>query len=147
MNLAYRNISARISQANIAVEDVSCFTELVFAYAISKKLALPSTLDSDYQNYYTTHHSDTVRALLSEINEDVVLNIRIAAEYVRAFYSIRLSAAYPSNILFVNSENSFFDSACKVDQYLSPSSIQCLNRYKRQAMDVSNLISLAMDSK
>lgn len=147
MNIKFRELGNRIAESNIAIEDVANFTELVIAYTISRKLPLPTTLQNNYQEYYTTHYFASVRQELASINEDLVFSVRITAEYVRAFYLIRIAAAYPVNSLFISGANSFFDTVAKVDQYISQANIDLLNRYKKQVLDISVQLSLLLEAQ
>jgi hypothetical protein len=147
MNLQIRELCTKLSNAGIPIEDKSAFTELMVAYSVSRNLPLPTTLEGDYQGYFTTHFFDTVREKLAVINEDMVFNIRVTLEYVKAFYMVRLSAAYPGNMLFIGDKNSFFDSASKVDQLFTQTNIDILNKYKRAIMDIATQLSIAVEAK
>ena len=147
MNLQIRQICTKIDNFNIPLEDKSIFMDLAVAYTISCGLPLPTTLDGDYKGYFTTHHFDNVKQKLAEINEDLVFNVRYAIELVRAFYNVRLSAAYPAKMLFINDANGFFDTAFKADQQFTQPNLDILNKYKRAMMDVSNQLSIALGAK
>ena len=60
---------------------------------------------------------------------------------------VRLSAAYPGNMLFIGDKNSFFDSASKVDQLFTQTNIDILNKYKRAIMDIATQLSIAVEAK
>lgn len=86
----------------------------ILGIAISAALAnssdMPSTEVEDPSTYFINQVSTTIRSLVSDLNENVVFDLKQVMENVRVFWMLRYHALYPyvKNVFF--STHTFFEN-------------------------------------
>jgi hypothetical protein len=94
------NVAARVREIldqttkGVPAEQRETFIALALARAVSTSLPLPSTPVTSVNVYYSSTHHAAVAELVSRINEEMVINTKLATELTFKLYKMRYDLVF-----------------------------------------------------
>jgi len=123
--------------ANVLIRDSAMHVRAVtaaVALAASSLAHLPSTEVDNPTSYFNMQIIPTITAVLSEWNENMILDIRATIDQVRMFWLVRYTAAYPLSRPMYSANYDFFDTVIGVSAFISKDFMAFLDGENKQAI-------------
>jgi len=111
MNTSFLSLSARIQEALPDVTTRARVLAAAVGIALSREIALPSSVVEDPTNFYNMQNLAGVRDAVGNINENIVLDCKDALEWTRNLWLVRYYAAHPQPHAYYGGDTgTFFES-------------------------------------
>ena len=110
--------------------DRPCVLAGAAALMVSRCVALPTSEVDDMESYYSDTALPQVKAMLSELNDALVMDVAKALEWTRMFWMIRYVAVNPESKPNLNPIYGFFDTIVGTGNFVDQESHSFLNKYK-----------------
>ena len=112
--------------------------------AIARRLALPSSEVDTISGHFRLQHSETVRAIVSSANEEVIMQPKSAVEFSELMYRFRYNTAFPLRVFSQQLPYDFFCSVAGVDQFVSPEEFQFLNENRASILGLADIFEYCL---
>ena len=104
------------------------------AVAVASTLALPTTEVDNIAAHYANTEQVAVARKVAEFNENVVFDVSVATDLVRALWMVRYHAAHPSAKPMFGSDCTFFEIFCGAHRYIDEDTCCFLNENKKPVL-------------
>lgn len=107
------------------------------ALAISNLAQLPSSEVDNPASYFNLQLLPNINKIISEWNENMVIDAKACVEQTRIFWQLRYTAAYPMSRPIYSFDYGFFDTVFGVNTLVSSELKDFLNDNKNQVLALS----------
>lgn len=117
-------------EANLLITDQLVRTDILvaaLALAVSNTLHLPTTEVDDPSSYFNLQILPSVTGIISDWNENMVLDAQAVVKQAASFWLVRYTAAYPCSGSMYSADYGFFDTVFGVNRYVEPCLMGLLN--------------------
>jgi hypothetical protein len=107
--------------SNVVIADANMRVAILvsaLALAISNTSHLPTSLVDNPTAYFNMQIMPTVSAVVSEWNEEIILDTKMCIEQARMFWLVRYTAAYPMSRPMYSANFDFFDTITGVSLFV-----------------------------
>jgi hypothetical protein len=147
MNFKYITFSALADKQILNINDKAAIITASVAFAISNQLQLPTSEVEDYASHFNLQLQPTIYPLVSEWNENVIMDAKVCIEQIRMFWTIRYLAAHPEARPMYSFKGDFFETAFSVNTFVSDELMTLLNCNKEQIITLSTVAKEVMTTK
>jgi len=109
--------------SNLVIRDAServAITVAAVALAIAMKAHLPTSLVDNPTAYFNMQIMPSVNSIISEWNEEMILDTNNTIEQCKMFWLVRYTAAYPMSRPMYSANFDFFDTVFGVSALITP---------------------------
>ena len=109
--------------SNVVIADANMRVAILvsaLALAISNTSHLPTSLVDNPTAYFNMQIMPTVCSVVSEWNEEIILDTKMCIEQARMFWLVRYTAAYPMSRPMYSANFDFFDTITGVAALIPP---------------------------
>lgn len=110
----------------LAVQARAKCAAYAIGYAAACNMALPSTEVDSHGDYYTANLESGVKTIVSNFNEQILIDCTVALEMARKFWMLRYEAVHRCPRMD-QIEGDFFASVFGVERLFAPNDIKFLN--------------------
>ena len=141
--LNYIQVASDIRNAPIAVR--GRILAVAVGMSLGCRLPLPASVVADPHEYYTSHVERPVSRIVSDFNEQTILDVKYAAAMARNFWMMRYDAAHGCPRLGISEglcssiSEGFFMSMFSVNSYFSVNEVEFLNE---QHVNIANVYNV-----
>lgn len=100
------------------------------AEAIGSRLSVPTSEVPNVNEYFAATHRAAVCEIISEINEDVLMDAGEALRLTELTFRFRYNCVWPGLVSPAGSQLDYFCTRARVDQFVSPEEFQWLTANK-----------------
>jgi hypothetical protein len=139
-----------INQANIAILDhtrkAQAITSAV-ALAVANMQHMPTSQVDNPLSYFNLQIQPNITSVISEWNENVVLDARECMNQTRMFWLLRYTAAYPTSRPMYSADHDFFDTVFGVSALVSSDLHKFLDGPNKGAILSLAIIAMNLESE
>ena len=109
--------------SNLVITDASqrvVITVAAVAMAIAMKAHLPTSLVDNPTAYFNMQIMPSVNSIVSEWNEEMILDTNVCVEQAKMFWLVRYTAAYPMSRPMYSANYDFFDTIFGINRFVTP---------------------------
>ena len=110
------------------------------AQAISNTLSFPTSEVSSPNEYFFKTHYDAMRALVSDINEEIPLLMSEIFEQVSKLFLFRYNVAFPKRYPETDLSLDYFCSLSEVDRYFSQEEFEFLRDNRQHIFHIARVM-------
>jgi len=130
MSEALNALNRSVSLNHSGLTTKAKFTAAAFAAVLSRFLPIPSDRVSVTEDYYNINCVPIVNEVLSTLNEKMLLDLPVAAQYTRNYWMIRMAAAYPQELITLNTQYGMIDTFVGTGNVWAPVDHAFINEVK-----------------
>jgi hypothetical protein len=141
MNQNFLNYNAVLERITLNPVDRSKIVATALGLAVSALSTLPVTEVDSPAGHFTLQVLPEINNIVSEFNENTVIDCKLVVESARAFWMMRYTAAHPVSRPVYSINCTFFESLGGVGLYFSPEQVALYNLYKEQILTLATVMS------
>lgn len=139
------------SAAERAVPDSSARIKAIaaaVALSAATRAPLPSSQVENVSTFFSSQVLPNARSEISTLNENIVFDVRLAMEMVRAFWMTRYNAAHPVGAPLYGTNGGFFAAVTCANQFFSQEQMAMLDTHAACILQLSvSVTALVMPAK